>query len=115
MLHPSANWNFWPPEPVKDMKGIYGDTPENMWTYVTRGPPKQERDAITTTGREFQGGEQEIYLDVRGDVLFKQQGSARGQFDRAVGVMLMVDTPYGAVLANMYRKEKAESLYARRM
>lgn len=101
VIHPSTSWNFWPPEPVNGTSGASVNGPvEYVNVCYARSPEHGERCNYYYS-QGLSGGEQEVYLDVRGDVLFKAEGGTRKQFDKAGEAMLMVDTPYGAALAKL--------------
>ncbi len=98
--HPSVSNSFFPPTPIKERQAAYQE-PGRQYVNIcyARAPESGERCHYYYS-QGLKDGKQEIYLDVRGDVILKGKGGeTREIFESVKNVFLHLDTPYGGVLA----------------
>lgn len=98
IIHPSTKYYWYTPKPVKGEKlKTVGVTPQEQYVNVcyARMPDSGEQ-CNYYYAHGLVNGQQEIYLDLQGNVFFKTKEGSPLEFDGVVSVRRSIDTSNGA-------------------
>lgn len=98
--HPSVSNHRTPPTPIDSRQIAYQEPGKKYVNICYARTPASGEQCHYYYQQGLKDGKQEIYLDVRGDVILKGKGGeTREIFESVKNVSLYLDTPYGGALA----------------